>query len=100
MVEMEITDDEETLGGNKVASEEDDIMLALPSAKVDKLKDKVEEWPKKKRRLYPTAILKTTDHRAGIRDQSKAASQGRITSAEWIEIEAVVAGTEEEGPLW
>ncbi|OAE18716.1 hypothetical protein AXG93_4846s1060 [Marchantia polymorpha subsp. ruderalis] len=34
----------------------------------------------------------------GSTEFSEAASQGRITSAEWAEIEAKVAGTEEEGP--
>lgn len=30
---------------------------------------------------------------------SVAASQGRLTSAEWMELEADVVGTEEEGSL-
>ncbi|OAE32309.1 hypothetical protein AXG93_2190s1290 [Marchantia polymorpha subsp. ruderalis] len=46
---MEATNDEETLGGNEVASEEYDTTLALPSIKVNKSEDEVKERPKKKK---------------------------------------------------
>ncbi|OAE22457.1 hypothetical protein AXG93_3348s1150 [Marchantia polymorpha subsp. ruderalis] len=42
LLEMETADDEEALGGNEVASEEDDIALALPSANVNKSENAIE----------------------------------------------------------
>ncbi|OAE25797.1 hypothetical protein AXG93_3912s1030 [Marchantia polymorpha subsp. ruderalis] len=39
----EAGDEDETLGGKEVNIEKDDIKLALPLARVDKLEDEVEE---------------------------------------------------------
>lgn len=50
-LETEAADDEETLGGNEVASEENDTLLALHSAETDKSENEVKEQPKKKRKL-------------------------------------------------
>ncbi|OAE21369.1 hypothetical protein AXG93_891s1170 [Marchantia polymorpha subsp. ruderalis] len=49
LLETETPDDEEALGWNEVANEEDYIALALPSAKVDKSENAVKERPKKRK---------------------------------------------------
>ncbi|OAE18392.1 hypothetical protein AXG93_3632s1000 [Marchantia polymorpha subsp. ruderalis] len=46
-LETKTTDDEEALGGNEVASYEDDLALALTLANVNKLKDVIKELPAK-----------------------------------------------------
>ncbi|OAE22841.1 hypothetical protein AXG93_2100s1010 [Marchantia polymorpha subsp. ruderalis] len=87
LLETKVVNDEETLGDNEVASEKYDSLLALPSVKDDKLEDKVE---KRARRWL--------SEEEGSTECSKAASQSRITSAEWAEIEAEI-GTEKERTL-
>lgn len=55
------------LGGNEVASEEDDTTLSLTLTKVNKSENQVEERSKNKRKLYRVAISKTIDQCGGIR---------------------------------
>lgn len=57
MLETETEDDKEALEDNEVASEEDDIALALPSANVDKSEESVEKRPKKKLQHVTTSQL-------------------------------------------
>ncbi|OAE21655.1 hypothetical protein AXG93_3121s1040 [Marchantia polymorpha subsp. ruderalis] len=66
-LKTEIADDKGALGGNEVATEEDDIVLALPSANVDKLEHGVEEHQNKRRKLQSVTTSELINQRAELR---------------------------------
>ncbi|OAE33586.1 hypothetical protein AXG93_978s1000 [Marchantia polymorpha subsp. ruderalis] len=69
LLKREIADDKGALEGNEVASEENDIALALPSAEADKSENEINERPKKKKKLQRVATSEILDQRAGLRVQ-------------------------------
>ncbi|OAE23960.1 hypothetical protein AXG93_2836s1000 [Marchantia polymorpha subsp. ruderalis] len=68
-LETETTDDEEALGANEVASEEDDIALALSLVNVDKSEDVIKERLQKRRKLQLVTTSEIIDQRAESRVQ-------------------------------
>ncbi|OAE32770.1 hypothetical protein AXG93_3556s1200 [Marchantia polymorpha subsp. ruderalis] len=90
---MKIADDEKMLEDNEVASEEDDIALALPSAKVDKEEKPVEERPKKRRKLQHVTTSELIDMRVDLR---KPTTKG-LQPSEWRPLEVPAKDPQEEG---
>ncbi|OAE22907.1 hypothetical protein AXG93_557s1060 [Marchantia polymorpha subsp. ruderalis] len=101
-----------------------EAQLALPLGQTDGSKDRGEERPRKRRKLHEVAVfkmrdcqliptkLRTPNARARTKmkaqrliledgsstESSVAASQGRLTSAEWLELEVEAAAIKEDGP--
>lgn len=79
LLEMEIADAKGAVGGNEVACEEDNVAPALPLAEADKSEDKIEERPKKRRKLQRVMTSEMVDQRAGLRVRRSVPTKMRST---------------------
>ncbi|OAE19797.1 hypothetical protein AXG93_1995s1020 [Marchantia polymorpha subsp. ruderalis] len=105
LLEMEIADAKGAVGGNEVACEEDNVAPALPLAEADKSEDKIEERPKKRRKLQRVMTSEMVDQRAGLRvrrDGSGSSGNRRRMAfgempSEWRFLTVSMDGSLEEG---
>ncbi|OAE24377.1 hypothetical protein AXG93_4343s1460 [Marchantia polymorpha subsp. ruderalis] len=117
-------DGEEILSANEVDTDQEDEQIDSIPGRIDGPRDKREERPWKRRKLQEVAVSKARDCRPvstklmmpnararmklkarrlilksdSSTESSVAASQGRLTSTEWAELEAETDVREKDGP--
>ncbi|OAE20310.1 hypothetical protein AXG93_1084s1020 [Marchantia polymorpha subsp. ruderalis] len=116
-------DEEEILSANEVDTDSKDEQIDSPQGRTNEPRERRKERPRKRRKLQEVAVSKARDYRQvsiklrtpNARAMTKvkadksmktsvAASQGRLISAQWAELEAETTVREKDGPskknLW